>query len=76
MIGHSLGASAALGAVACVLAIRGGFVPPTINHRETDPECDLDCVPNTAVDADLRVVQSNALAFGGNNAVVLFGRYT
>jgi 3-oxoacyl-[acyl-carrier-protein] synthase II len=75
MIGHSLGASAALGAVACVLAITGGFVPPTINHRETDPECDLDCVPNTAVEADLRVVQNNALAFGGNNAVVLFGRY-
>jgi 3-oxoacyl-[acyl-carrier-protein] synthase II len=75
MIGHTLGASAALGAVGCVLAITGGFVPPTINHVETDPECDLDCVPNTAVEADLRVVQSNALAFGGNNAVVLFGRY-
>lgn len=75
MIGHSLGASAALSAVACVAAITGGFVPPTINHRETDPECDLDCVPNAAVEADLRVVQNNALAFGGNNAVVLFGRY-
>lgn len=75
MIGHTLGASAALGAVGCVLAITGGFVPPTINHVETDPECDLDCVPNTAVEAELRVVQSNALAFGGNNAVVLFGRY-
>ncbi|MGH3757363.1 beta-ketoacyl-[acyl-carrier-protein] synthase family protein [Actinophytocola sp.] len=75
MLGHTLGASAALGAVGCVLAITGGFVPPTINHVETDPECDLDCVPNTAVEADLRVVQSNALAFGGNNAVVLFGRY-
>lgn len=75
MIGHTLGASAALGAVACVLAITGGFVPPTINHRETDPECDLDCVPNTAIDADLTVVQNNALAFGGNNAVVLFGRH-
>ncbi|OLF14040.1 3-oxoacyl-ACP synthase [Actinophytocola xinjiangensis] len=75
MLGHTLGASAALGAVGCVLAIEGGFAPPTINHRETDPECDLDCVPNAAVEADLRVVQSNALAFGGNNAIVLFGRY-
>lgn len=74
MIGHSLGASAALGALACVLAIDRGFIPPTVNHTETDPECALDCVPNTSVDADLRVVQSNALAFGGNNAVVVFGR--
>lgn len=75
MIGHTLGASAALGGVGCVLSITGGFVPPTINHVETDPECDLDCVPNRAVAAELRVVQSNALAFGGNNAIVLFGRY-
>jgi 3-oxoacyl-[acyl-carrier-protein] synthase II len=75
MIGHTLGAASALGAVGCVLAITGGFAPPTINHGETDPECALDCVPNIAVEAELRVVQNNALAFGGNNAVVLFGRY-
>lgn len=75
MIGHTLGAASALGAVACVLAITGGFVPPTINHVETDPECAVDCVPNRSVPADLRVVQNNALAFGGNNAVVLLGRY-
>lgn len=75
MIGHTLGAASALSAVGCVLAITGGFVPPTINHVESDPECGLDCVPNTAVEAELRVAQNNALAFGGNNAVVLFGRY-
>lgn len=75
MIGHTLGAAAALSAVGCLLAINSGFVPPTINHIETDPDCALDCVPNTAVEAELRVVQNNALAFGGNNAVVLFGRY-
>lgn len=74
MLGHTMGAASALSAVACSLAIAEGFVPPTINHTETDPECAVDCVPNASVDADLRIVQNNALAFGGNNAVVLFGR--
>lgn len=74
MLGHTMGAASALSAIACVLAIAEGFIPPTINHVETDPECPIDCVPNHAVDADLRIVQNNALAFGGNNAVVLFGR--
>lgn len=74
MLGHTMGAASALASAACVLGIAGGFIPPTINHEETDPDCGIDCVPNTAVDADLRVVQNNALAFGGNNAVVVFGR--
>lgn len=74
MLGHTMGAASALSAVACSLAIAEGFVPPTINHTETDPECGIDCVPNASVPADLRVVQNNALAFGGNNSVVLFGR--
>jgi 3-oxoacyl-[acyl-carrier-protein] synthase II len=74
MLGHTMGAASALSAIACAVAIREGFVPPTINHTETDPACGIDCVPNTAVEADLRVVQNNALAFGGDNAVVLFGR--
>lgn len=76
MLGHTLGAASALAAVGCVLALADGFAPPTINHHETDPECGLDCVPNRAVAADLRIVQNNALAFGGNNAVVLLARYT
>jgi len=75
MLGHTLGAASALAAIGCTLAIADGFIPPTINHVETDPECALDCVPNTAVAADLRVVQNNALAFGGNNAVLLLGRH-
>jgi 3-oxoacyl-[acyl-carrier-protein] synthase II len=75
MLGHTMGAASALSAIACAVAIREGFIPPTINHTETDPACGIDCVPNTAVDADLRVVQNNALAFGGDNAVVLFGRH-
>lgn len=75
MLGHSMGAASALGAIGCALAIDNRFVPPTINHVTPDPECDVDCVPNEAVEADLKVVQNNGLAFGGNNAVVLFGRY-
>jgi 3-oxoacyl-[acyl-carrier-protein] synthase II len=74
MIGHSMGAAGALASIACALALTEGFIPPTINHVETDPECGLDVVPNHAVDAELRIVQNNGLAFGGNNAVVIFGK--
>jgi 3-oxoacyl-[acyl-carrier-protein] synthase II len=75
MIGHTMGAASALSAAACVLAITYDFIPPTVNHVESDPECGVDCVPNSAVAARLRVVQNNGLAFGGNNAVVILGRY-
>ncbi|MCA6094685.1 beta-ketoacyl-[acyl-carrier-protein] synthase family protein [Streptomyces sp. SCA3-4] len=75
MIGHTMGAASALSAIGCALAITNRFIPPTINHTTTDPECDVDCVPNVAIEADLKVVQNNGLAFGGNNAVVLLGRY-
>lgn len=74
MLGHCMGASSALSAAACAIALDEGFIPPTINHIETDPEIEIDCVPNTARAADLRIVQNNALAFGGNDAVLLMGR--
>lgn len=75
MLGHTMGAASALAAIGCALAITDGFIPPTVNHRETDPECAVDCVPNESVDADLRIVQNNGWAFGGNNSVVILGRY-
>ncbi|MFJ6938957.1 beta-ketoacyl-[acyl-carrier-protein] synthase family protein [Streptomyces sp. NPDC101132] len=75
MIGHTMGAASALAAAACALALREGFIPPTVNHRETDPDCAVDCVPNEAVEAELKVVQNNGLAFGGNNAVLVMGRW-
>jgi 3-oxoacyl-[acyl-carrier-protein] synthase II len=75
MLGHTMGAASAIAAAACCLAITGGFIPPTIHHEETDPDCEIDCVPNRSAPADLRVVQSNGLAFGGNNAVVIFGAH-
>jgi 3-oxoacyl-[acyl-carrier-protein] synthase II len=75
MLGHSMGAASALGAAACCLALAHDFIPPTINHRRTGPDCaGIDCVPNTAVPAELGVVLNNGLAFGGNNAVIVLGR--
>ncbi|MGF1662361.1 MAG: beta-ketoacyl-[acyl-carrier-protein] synthase family protein [Kineosporiaceae bacterium] len=74
MLGHSMGAASAIGAAASALALTHQFIPPTINHRETDPECAVDCVPNVSVPAHLSVVQNHGLAFGGNNSVLLLGR--
>ncbi|MEU6221330.1 beta-ketoacyl-[acyl-carrier-protein] synthase family protein [Streptomyces sp. NPDC047022] len=75
MLGHSMGAASAIAAAACAVALTDGFMPPTINHEEMDPECAVDCVPNQARPADLEIVQNNALAFGGNNAVLILGKY-
>lgn len=71
MLGHAMGAASALEAIACVQALQEGLLPPTANHREADPACPVDCVPNAARPAPgLKLVLSNAYAFGGNNAVV------
>lgn len=74
MIGHTMGAASALAAIGCALAITYGFIPPTINFTEPDPECGVDCVPNRARAATLNLVQNNGFAFGGNNAITIFGR--
>ena len=75
MIGHTMGAASALASIACAVAIKEGFIPPTINHQETDPGCNVDCVPNRSRTAHLRVVQNNGFAFGGNNAITIYSRY-
>lgn len=75
MLGHTMGAASALAAIGCVLALTEEFIPPTINHRRTDPACDIDCVPNVARPAQVDVVQNNGFAFGGDNAVVVLGRH-
>jgi 3-oxoacyl-[acyl-carrier-protein] synthase II len=75
MLGHTMGAASCFGAIASVLGIAGGFIPPTINHTELDGElAGFDVVPNRARSADLRIVQNNGFAFGGNNAITIFGR--
>lgn len=75
MVGHTMGAASALASVACAVAIDSGFLPPTINHVETDERCPLDCVPNHSRPAALRIVQNNGFAFGGNNAITIYARY-
>lgn len=75
MTGHQLGAAGGVEALACVLAIRDGIIPPTINYRTPDPECDLDYTPNEAVKKEVRVAFSNSLGFGGHNACVVFKKY-
>jgi act minimal PKS ketosynthase (KS/KS alpha) len=74
MIGHSLGAVGALELVASVLAIRDGVIPPTANLHNPDPECDLDYVPLTARDADVRTVLSIGSGFGGFQSAVVLSR--
>ena len=75
MLGHSLGAAGALEAVPCVRSITEGLIHPTVNYEFTDPECDLDYVPNEARKKDVRVVLSNAFGFGGQNACLVYKRY-
>ncbi len=70
MHGHALGASGALEVAATALGIEAGFVPPTINFVEPDPDCPLDCVPNEARETRVSAALSNSFAFGGHNAVV------
>ena len=72
MHGHALGAAAALEAVAAILAVREGVLPPTANFRMSDPECDLDVIPNRARVAQVEYALSNSFAFGGLNAVLAF----
>ena len=72
MTGHMLGAAGAIEAIVCLKVLETGIVPPTINLREPDPKCDLNYVPNTAVEADIDLCVSNSLGFGGHNACLAF----
>jgi 3-oxoacyl-[acyl-carrier-protein] synthase II len=74
MMGHTFGAAGAIEAIMCVLALRDAVLPPTINYREPDPDCDLDYVPNEARRTQVDVALSNAMGLGGHNGCVLLGR--
>ena len=74
MTAHCFGAAGAIEGMMCVLALRDGVLPPTINYREPDPVCDLDYVPNEARRVQVDVALSNAMGLGGHNGCVLFGR--
>jgi 3-oxoacyl-[acyl-carrier-protein] synthase II len=75
MIGHLLGAAGGVEAIASILAIHHGLLPPTINYETPDPECDLDYVPNQARKQEVEVALSNAFGFGGTNATLVFRRF-
>ncbi|MBS4536082.1 beta-ketoacyl-ACP synthase II [Clostridium sp. D2Q-14] len=76
MTGHLLGAAGGIEAIATALAIKNGIIPPTINLTNKDEECDLNYVPNTAVNQEVNYALSNSLGFGGHNASILLKRYT
>ena len=75
MVGHPLGGSGAIEAMACTKTIQSGIIHPTINYEVPDPECDLDYVPNVAREADVRTTMSNSFGLGGQNACLILRRY-
>ena len=72
MTGHLLGAAGGIEAVFTVMSIHDSKAPPTINYETPDPDCDLDYVPNTTRDLEIRAAMSNSFGFGGTNAVLCF----
>ncbi len=75
MTGHLLGAAGAVEAIITAMALKEGFIPPTINLKNPDPDCDLDYVPNTGRKRDIKYAVSNALGFGGHNSAIVFARF-
>jgi 3-oxoacyl-[acyl-carrier-protein] synthase II len=74
MTGHMLGAAGGAEAIFSLLAIRDQVAPPTINYETPDPDCDLDCVPNSAREMKIDIALSNSFGFGGTNGTLIFRR--
>jgi 3-oxoacyl-[acyl-carrier-protein] synthase II len=75
MVGHSLGASGSLEAIACINSINDSVLHPTINQEESDPDCDLDYIPNVARETEVNVALSNSFGFGGQNACLVIKKF-
>ena len=75
MTGHLLGAAGAIESIACLMAIKHGVVPPTINYENSDPNCDLDYCPNESRKLDVKYVLNNSFGFGGHNVALVLGRF-
>ena len=75
MTGHLLGAAGAVEFIATVLALQHHIIPPTINYENPDPECDLNCTPNKAVEKEINFALSNSFGFGGHNATLALKKY-
>ena len=76
MVGHCLGSAGGIEAVATVLTLETGIIPPTIHYEIPDPLCDLNYTPNQSIKRDVQVALSNSFAFGGNNVCLVFGKYS
>jgi 3-oxoacyl-[acyl-carrier-protein] synthase II len=76
MIGHTIGAAGAIEAVTCALVIENNLIPPTINYKNPDPDCDLDYVPNSARKARVNTVISNSFGFGNCNVCIILKKYS
>jgi 3-oxoacyl-[acyl-carrier-protein] synthase II len=76
MLGHLIAGAGAVELITCVLAMRDGVIPPTINYQHPDPNCDLDYVPNQARKAALRTCLSNSFGFGGQNDTLIIRNFT
>ncbi len=75
MLGHTMGAASSLEAIACSLTVQNDIIPPTINMESPDPDCDIDCVPNTSRKHSVNIALNNSYAFGGNNASLVIKKY-
>jgi 3-oxoacyl-[acyl-carrier-protein] synthase II len=75
MLGHTMGAASALEAIVCALVVKNDIIPPTINFEIPDPECDIDCVPNTARRHIVNIALNNSYAFGGNNSSLVLKKF-
>lgn len=76
MLGHTMGAASAIEAITCALAVQHDMIPPTINYETSDPECDIDCVPNQSRKKTITIALNNSYAFGGNNACLILKKFT